>query len=89
MTYQDAIKRLKVCGNECLDCLSCKEHDDAVEIAIIAMEKQIPKKPVEYNLGGVAPFMFGTGKCPTCDEGCNSDMMYCDKCGQKLRWFND
>lgn len=65
--------------------MSAEEFNDISQ----AIEKSIAKKPVEYKLGGVAPFMFGTGKCPSCDESCNSDMMYCDKCGQKLRWFND
>lgn len=58
---------------------------EKVKVAIEAIEKSIAKKPVEYNLCGVAPFMFGTGKCPSWDKVCNSDMRYCDKCGQKLR----
>lgn len=90
MTYQDAIKHLKhssIMGVKLQD--SELPLATATKVAIEALEKQIPKKPVEYHLGGVAPFMFGTGKCPSCDEGCNSDMRYCDKCGQKLRWFND
>ena len=26
------------------------------------------------------------GNCPSCGEGCNSEMNYCDKCGQRLEW---
>lgn len=61
--------------------ISAEEFNDISQ----AIEKSIARQPVEYNLGGV----FGIGKCPSCDECCNSDMIYCDKCGQKLRWFND
>ena len=89
MTYQGAVYTLgTIKWVQVSDSREAKERE-AVAMAIEALEKQIPKKLVEYNLCGVAPFMFGTGKCPSCDEGCNSDMRYCDKCGQKLRWFND
>lgn len=88
MTNEEALKHFKS-----LQKRYTTQHNgvmcEKVKIAIEAIEKAIAKKPVEYHLGGVAPFMFGTGKCPSCDEGCNSDMRYCDKCGQKLRWFND
>lgn len=89
MTYQDAIKRLKVCGNECLDCLSCKEHDDAAEIAIIAMEKQVPKKPELWHNQPCPPEWADDDwgyRCPTCG---NEDIDYPEhhcSCGQALDW---
>lgn len=81
MTYQEAIKRLKVCGNECLDCLSCKEHDDAAEIAIIAMEKQIPKKPYKDNENGV----YENEYCPACHRSLFPNDHHCI-CGQAIDW---
>lgn len=44
MTREEAIERLTVCGNECDDCLTCKAHDEAVEMAISALKQQPPCK---------------------------------------------
>ena len=55
-----------------------------VQVAINALEKQIPKKPIErISLLGLDK----GGKCPTCNKHINtcSYWMYC-ACGQKIDW---
>lgn len=39
MTHEEAIKRLETC-DECGDCLTCAEHDEAVQMAISALREQ-------------------------------------------------
>lgn len=45
-------------------------------------EKAEPKKPEE--VGKFADLVVGM--CSVCEEGVNSQMNYCDKCGTKLDW---
>ncbi len=62
----------------------------ALNIAISALEKQTPKKPIEK---GIAKLRFpGVSFCPTCDnpvikdESDNYEQAYCCYCGQALDW---
>ena len=48
----------------------------AVEIAVDAMKKQIPKEP-EYTMH---PY------CPRCGNEVAKDDMHCAQCGQKIYW---
>lgn len=63
---------------------------DAVDVAIQALEKQIPKKV--KNSGERIPFEW---YCPTCgeilcDDGYkNTDIKYCEQCGQVLDWRDE
>lgn len=50
----------------------------AMEIAVEAMEKQVPKKPQ-------AP-MDAYWTCPTCGRKVNYPFEYCVSCGQKICW---
>lgn len=81
ITNQDALwffeEELK-CGKCNDDCLQC----NSMEMAIGALEKQIPKKPIEdgyYNKPCVCPY-------------CGQDLdyiecaKYCKNCGQALDW---
>lgn len=60
---------------------------DAFELADKALEQQIPKKV--KNSGERIPFEW---YCPTCgeilcDDGYkNTDIKYCEQCGQVLDW---
>ena len=47
-------------------------------MAIEALEKQMPKKPIE----------LGDGRfyCPVCHSNNRALGEYCDKCGQKIDW---
>ena len=65
------------------------KYVEALNIAINALEKQIPKKPI--SISSVENSMYV--KCPTCKlrtvlyDGCSMD--YCKNCGQKLNWESD
>lgn len=62
---------------------SIGETEDYTEVAINALEKQIPKKPdftedKEFAL------------CPCCNgNGLADKQEYCDNCGQKLDWSDE
>jgi uncharacterized protein (UPF0212 family) len=57
-----------------------KEANNAIEMAIQALEKQMPKKPQEIS--------WGATKCSICGQefGFNSHFNHCSNCGQKLDW---
>lgn len=65
------------------------EHIKSIEIAIQALEKQIPKKPT-YDGDGYAPdgtFVWDEWICPCCGSRYEveyDDYDYCPDCGQKL-----
>ncbi|MGN0617441.1 MAG: hypothetical protein ACI4J7_00300 [Ruminiclostridium sp.] len=75
--FQDDLKNGK-CSDECPQC-------NAMEKAIEALEKQIPKKPIKRyvdNLDCTNEF----DACPSCGGfGC-IDEDYCPDCGQALDW---
>ena len=88
-------------NNECELCDYCYsqgnfgEQKESFQMAINALEKQIPKKP-EYEAGGYAngELVYDYAKCPICghdfeyginDWGCE----YCSDCGQKLDWSDE
>ena len=52
----------------------------ALQMAIEALEKQIPKKPIEP--GSLSLFY----KCPICKKSVNDHARYCAVCGYKLNW---
>ena len=56
----------------------------ANEMAIQALEKQIPKKPKERDCIG-----FDTLVCPVCKGALYLYEPYCDNCGQKLDWSDE
>ena len=81
MTESEAIEMLNTFPKE-------DEMYDTAQMAINALEKQIPKKPISVT--SVENSMYV--KCPTCKlttvlyDGCI--MEYCKNCGQKLDWSN-
>lgn len=94
MTYEEASKHLKditYWSNFWGGCY--KDKLKAIDMAIEALEKQIPKK-VEYGIDG----SWGTEKeqpvCPVCDYfitrtqfiGEGKKVTYCDHCGQAIDW---
>jgi hypothetical protein len=57
----------------------------ACHVAISALEKQIPKKPKQYNDKSI--FIYeGVFYCPSCQENVSMDDVYCCQCGQSLDW---
>ena len=75
MTIEESIKQLQLNKPS-----AYSELRNAIDIAIEALEKQIPK--------GVEIIDYGFGKreyhCPSC--GLLVYNSYCDECGQKLDW---
>lgn len=93
MTPQEAIERLKgrhmtmSMGFARKDgMLECKAQNEAINMAVAALEKQIPKKP-EYSSDGYAP--DGTevwdAHCPNCEHELDIEDI-CPNCGQAIDW---
>ena len=89
MTESEAVEKLKnmrlfmQIEDENNDCKFTEDDYKANEIAIQALEKQIPKKPVFY-----AHDYY----CSACNSLVGNNefewkrFKYCDTCGQKLDW---
>lgn len=63
--------------------------DEAKKMAISALEKQIPKKPlIRYeNMGFGSPCeTFKIYGCPCCREELDEATSFCQNCGQKIDW---
>lgn len=88
-TYKEAWDKIRdrhcthnhYCTDNCMQGGDCCEY----ALALNAIEKKIPKKPViekDKLIGGVV-----CGRCPKCDSGVYSTTnLYCHKCGQALDW---
>ncbi len=78
MTNEEAIKKLTRLKNEFLEeYLDFDGTVSAYDLAIEALEKQIPKKVIKYN--------YTTDVCcPYCGEVVLYS--YCRNCGQRLNW---
>lgn len=84
MTYKEAIENLKI--------LKISEDDSSVgklkiqtyNIAIEALEKQIPKEPLNRE----DTFEISYGYCPCCSNIIDdwNDIKYCGECGQAIDW---
>ena len=90
MTESEAIEKLKNMRLFMQITDKNSEHkfaeDDykANEIAIQALEKQIPKKPKERDCIG-----FDTLVCPECKMALYLYEPYCDNCGQAIDWSDE
>ena len=65
-----------------------QKRAEAIDMAINALEKQIPKK---VNLRHIRKYDgFDDGECPNCgmsvSRDCDGDDVFCPDCGQKLDW---
>ena len=82
MTYEEAIKNINalnaVCGQKGL---YDAEFESALALAILALEKQIPKKPYKDNENGV----YEKEHCPSCHRSLFPNDRHCE-CGQAIDW---
>ena len=82
MTYEEAIKNMNalnaVCGQKGL---YDAEFESALALAILALEKQIPKKPYKDNDNGV----YEKEHCPSCHRSLFPNDHHCE-CGQAIDW---
>ena len=81
MTAQEAINIVSC--NRPPEAMRGKAHE-AFEMAIKALEKQIPKKPIDAI---TSDNEFICMICPCCQEvAVEFNDAYCKRCGQKLDW---
>ena len=90
MTYEEAIKNINalnaVCGQKGL---YDAEFENALALAIEALEKQIPKKPLHMHKNYYCPICKEDGWM-LWDDAIPNDMdEYCGKCGQAIDWSDD
>ena len=88
MTYEEAIKHFKS-----LQKRYTKEHNgrmcEKVNLALEALEKQIPKKPIHMHKNYYCPICKEDGWM-LWDDAIPNDMdKYCGKCGQAIDWSDD
>ena len=88
MTQQEATKIIEVAKSEC-EWNAPLDYQEAFDVAIKALEKQIPKEPA---------VMIDTWICPSCHNGIEYQFLlgdnvlfhgfhdFCPKCGQKIDW---
>ena len=85
MTESEAIKILQRDLQIQLENKALPDGIEAIQIAIQALEKQIPKKPKINRIYSETIYC----KCPSCNITTvlyrNCIMNYCKECGQKLR----
>ena len=84
MRESEAIKNLKDILSECTEsgeavCYITDVDAPALEMAIKALEKQIPKKPKTDD-------RYVMYICPWCNDFVKVSHNYCQNCGQKLDW---
>lgn len=79
MTYKEALEHLKLYEYWA----DFSWMDEVAELAIEAIEKQIPKKPLNHK------HIYYI--CGICGAIVKLDMNYCNKCGQAIDWskYND
>ena len=94
--YEDCNEKLCDNCNLCYAQGNVGEHIKSIDIAIQALEKQIPKKPRKTDsYRGVLKRVYAY-VCPTCGNAClekymneRQNTMFCWDCGQKLDWSNE
>ena len=85
MTNEEVIENLKyLISSDCTD----TQHDfvEEIKIAIEALEKQIPKKPLHMHKNYYCPICKEDGWM-LWDDAIPNDMdKYCGMCGQAIDW---
>ena len=95
MTESEAIEKLKnmrlymQIEDKNNDCKFTGDDYKANEMAIQALEKQIPKKPIKSENQVVR--YVNTYYCPTCELGITVTNIakWCYHCGQKIDWSDE
>ena len=85
MTYEEAIKHFKS-----LQKRYTKEHNgqmcEKVNLALEALKKQVPKKPLHMHKNYYCPICKEDGWLLWDDAVPNDMDKYCGKCGQAIDW---
>lgn len=87
MTYEEAIKNINALNAVCdQKGLYDAEFESALALAIEALEKQIPKRPLHMHKNYYCPICKEDGWM-LWDDAIPNDMdKYCGKCGQAIDW---
>ena len=91
MTREEAIeiiKRVDICANAA---------ETARDMAIDALKKQMPQKPIPHKVDATAIIIGSTTwckgttvhKCPCCSSFISKLYSFCFKCGQAFDWGKD
>lgn len=83
MTEIEAINRLRDHFRIHNDGRPTPHLNEAVSMAIEALEKQIPKNPIKVD-SGVNDYDFDY-KCPNCEDYVDEGEHHCE-CGQAIDW---
>ena len=90
MTAQEAIEALKLNGGLEISGNAEKvtKFFEGLDVAIKALEKQMPKKPHKINIANTSWCKGGIRfECPSCHKFLGyRELTYCGLCGQKLDW---
>jgi RNA polymerase-binding transcription factor DksA len=84
MNIEKAIRKIKEFGlhHAIQDLPHSESTVKAFEMAISALEKQMPKKIKKFTYPKNIVYMY----CPECDEGIDENNLFCSRCGQKIDW---
>lgn len=92
MEYKEAVEALKLINTSRVHPFyNWEEMSEVRDIAIQAIEKQIPKKP-DYEADGYddkGELIYDTWICPNCEKRYEVDCDsydYCPNCGQAIDW---
>lgn len=87
MTYEE-VKKIR--NNGQIEHPNIRELQELIDIAI---EKQIPKKPLPTkgaaDMFGANEPLWGEGECPNCKHYIRLPHKYCYKCGQAIDWSEE
>lgn len=97
MTPKEAIEYLNIMKLSTEDDSVGEIKKEVCDIAIEALEKQVPKKPLKLTYKPLidAGWIYA---CPNCKMACGenkyhleatSDEMYCPSCGQAIDWSEE
>lgn len=84
MTHEEAIRVLNDLHDRCCSDVDGKRCD-ALDLAMNALEKQIPTKPINEPINQSLHYKL----CPRCRKKISDlewKQEYCWKCGQAIKW---
>lgn len=89
MKIEEAIKILQVAKAE-IEWSAPLDYQDAIDMAIEALEKQMPKEPILEGDGYAdGEMVYDIWYCPRCDMDYDAEYEkhdHCPVCGQKILW---